>query len=200
MGNVSAFRCLNASRCSFVRGVSSTFGGSGRNEKMDGTGDVEVDIGGVEAAVKGVSVAVGGVSLDDPSGVGTLEMLAGVAVAEGRGLFLDRGRDDGADKKSSGMSFHCSVVLGIGVVLEGARFIGIRGGAEVDFGGGGGRFGSIETDGGCDGECDGGWEFSLLAAGFFSHPDKEDCSIVVDDVCVARDRTSCNNLWFLRQQ
>lgn len=182
MGNVSAFRCLNASRCSFVRDVSSTFGGNGRSEKMDGAGDVEVDIRGVGAAVKGVSVAMGGVSLDSPSGVGTLEMLVGVPVAEGRGLFLDRGRDDGADKKSSGISFHCSVVLGISVVLGGARFIGIRGGAEVDFVGGGGLLGIVEADGGGSG----GWGFSLFAAGFFNHPVKEDCSMAVDDVCVAR--------------
>ena len=143
MGYVSALRRLNSSRCSFVRDVSSTFDGNGRSEKRDGTGDIEVDIGGVE-------VAVGGVSPDSPTGVGTLEMLAGVPVAEGRGLFLDRGRDEGADKKSSGISVHCSVVLGMGVVLGGARFIDIRGGAEMDFGGGGGRFGRVETGGGGD--------------------------------------------------
>lgn len=44
--------------------------------------------------------------MESAIGVGTLEMFAGVPVAEGRGLFFDRGRDEGADKKSSGMSFH----------------------------------------------------------------------------------------------
>jgi hypothetical protein len=123
--------------------------------------------------IEGGSAVEGSVSLERPAGVGTLEMLDGVFTAEGRGLFFDRGRDEGADKKSSGMSFHCSVVLGTGVVLDGARFIGMRGGAEMDLGGGGGRFGTAAAGGGGGG----GWEFSLLAAGFFSHPDKDDCSM-----------------------
>lgn len=132
-------------------------------------------------AVEGVSVAVGGNSLVSPTGVGTLEMLAGVPVADGRGLFFDRGREEGADRKSSGMSFHCSVVLGMGVVLDGARFIGMRGGAEVALGGGGGRFGAVEAAGGGGGGC----TFSLLATDFFSHPDKEDWSMVVGSARVA---------------
>lgn len=142
-----------------MRSASSTFGGRGRSEKSDGIEDVGsategfvLASEGFESTVEGVSVAVGGVSLS-PTGVGTLEMLAGVPVADGRGLFLDRGRDrdrdDGADRKSSGMSFHWSVVFGIGVVLDGARFIGMRGGgAEMDLGGGGGRFGNVEAGGG----------------------------------------------------
>lgn len=124
-------------------------------------------------AVEGVSVVVDGASLGSPTGVGTLEMLAGVAVADGRGLFFDRGREDGADKKSSGISFHWSVVLGMGVLLDGMRFIGMRGGAEIDLGGGGGRFGAAEAAGAAGGG-GGGWTLSLLTAGFLSHPDKED--------------------------
>lgn len=131
--------------------------------------------GGVEATVEGVSVVVGGVSFDSPSGVGTREMLAGVPVADGRGLFFERGREEGADKKSSGMSFHCSVALGsgVGIVLEGTRFAGIRGGADTDLGGGGGRFGAAEAGRGGGETC----VFALLAAGFLSHPAKEDCSM-----------------------
>ena len=112
-------------------------------------------------------------------GVGTLERLEGVFTAEGRGLFLERGRDEGAERKSSGMSFHCSVVLGMGVVLEGTRFSGMRGGAEMDLGGGGGRFGAAEAcgGGGGGGGGRGGCGFSLLAAGFFSQPESEDWSM-----------------------
>ena len=139
---------------------------------------------------------VGEVSFESPVGVGTLEMLAGVPVAEGRGLFFDRGRDEGTDRKSSGMSFHCSVALGSGVVLEGARFMGMRGGAETDFGGGGGRFGVIEADGGGSG----GWAFSLLAAGFFSHPDREDCSMFEGGVRAATFQVSCSNGWLWEQE
>lgn len=173
-----------------MRGASSTFGGRGRSEKRDGSEEGEVGGGGVavveagagvvvvevavEVAVEGVSVVGGGGVFVRPVGVGTLDRFAGVA--EGRGLFLDRSRDEGAERKSSGMSFHCSVVLGSGVVVpEGVRFTGIRGGAEADLGGGGGRFGGADEEGGGGGD----WVFSLLAAGFFSHPDKEDCSIVV---------------------
>lgn len=173
MGRVRALRRLKASRCSFVRGASSTLGGRGRSEKSDGIDGFELGTGGVVAAVEGVAVAVDVVSLDRPTGVGTLERVEGVFTAEGRGLFLDRGRDDGADRKSSGMSFHCSVVFGTSVVPDGARCIGMRGGAEMDFGGGGGRFGADAAGGGGGG----GWSISLLAVGFFSHPDKEDCSM-----------------------
>lgn len=106
-------------------------------------------------------------------GVGTRDIMVGVFTAEGRGLFFERGRDEGA-RKSSGMSFHCSVVRGMGVVLEDARFSGMRGGAEMDLGGGGGRFGADEACGGGGG---GGCVFSLLAAGFFSQPESEDWSM-----------------------
>lgn len=139
-----------------MRGASSTLGGRGRSEKRDGSEDGEVCEGGVAAveagvggviAVEGVSVVGGGVLLARPIGVSTLDRFAGVA--EGRGLFLDRGRDEGAERKSSGMSFHCSVVLGSGVVVpEGTRFTGMRGGAEAAFGGGGGRFGGPDAGGG----------------------------------------------------
>lgn len=159
-----------------MRDASSTFGGRGRSENNEGIEVAVLGTGGVDAAGEGVSVATGGVSLFRPMGVGTRDMLAGVPTAEGRGLFLDRGRDEGADRKSSGMSFHCSVVLGMGVVLEGARIIGMRGGAEMDLGGGGGRFGAAEACGGGGAGC----AFSLLAAGFFSHPDSEDCSMFAD--------------------
>lgn len=84
------------------------------------------------------------------------------------------------------MSFHCSVVLGMGVVLEGARLSGMRGGAEMDLGGGGGRFGAAEACGSGGGGC----VFSLLAAGFFSQPESEDWSmfagvrVVQDEITV----------------
>ena len=154
-----------------MRGASWTFGGRGRSEKRDGSEDGEVEGGGVAVvdagvggvvvevavevamgvAVEGLSVVGGEVLLARPSGVGTLDRFAGVA--EGRGLFLDRGRDEGAERKSSGMSFHCSVVLGSGVVVpEGTRFTGMRGGAEAAFGGGGGRFGSADAGGGGSGD------------------------------------------------
>lgn len=194
MGRVRALRRLKASRCASVRGASSTFGGSGRSEKREGVADLGKGMGGVEVAVEGVSAVVGGVSFASPSGVGTRERVAGVPVAEGRGLFLERGRDEGAERKSSGMSFHCSVALGsgVGAVLEGTRFIGMRGGAETDLGGGGGRFGAAEAGGGGGGV----WVFSLLAAGFFSHPDKEDCSMFVDGTRVVLIRTICSNWRF----
>ena len=154
---------MKAVRCSGVRGASSRLGGRGRSEKRDGSEDgevcgggvavVEAGVGGVivEVTVEGVSVVGGGVLLARPIGVGTLDRFAGVA--EGRGLFLDRGRDEGAERKSSGMSFHCSVVLGSGVVVpEGTRFTGMRGGAETAFGGGGGRFGGTDAGGGGGGD------------------------------------------------
>lgn len=144
-----------------MSGASSTFGGSARSAKSAGIeedrADRSVFDGGlIDDTVFGtgpeVSFVVGGVSLESPSGVGTLEMLAGVPVAEGRGLFFDRGREDGAERKSSGISFHCSVVLGIGVVLEGTRFIGMRGGAETDLGGGGGLLGIVTAGEGGGGD------------------------------------------------
>lgn len=171
-----------------MRGASSTFGGSGRSEKREGIADLGNGIGGVEVAVEGVSV-MGGVSFERPSGVGTRERVAGVPVAEGRGLFFDRGRDEGADRKSSGMSFHCSVALGSGVELEGVRLAGMRGGAEMDLGGGGGRFGAAADGGGGGGV----WMLSLLAAGFFSHPDNEDWSMFVVCARVAEILTVCSN-------
>ena len=153
-----ALRRLNASRCSSVSGASSTFGGSGRSAKSAGMDEdrsgKSVFESGLRGAItlgigtEGGSAVEGGVSLERPIGVGTLEILDGVLSAEGRGLFFDRGRDEGADRKSAGMSFHCSVVLGIGVVLGGTRFIGMRGGAEIDLGGGGGRFGTAAAGGG----------------------------------------------------
>lgn len=174
MGRVRAFRFLYASRCAGVRGESKTLGGRGRSEKRLGI-DVSVGgTGGVEAAVEGVSVARWGVEAESATGVGTLEMLEGVFTAEGRGLFFERGRDEGAERKSSGMSFHCSVVLGMGVVLDGARFRGMRGGAEMDFGGGGGRVGAAAAAGGGG---SGGRELSVPAAGFFSQPEREDWSM-----------------------
>lgn len=39
---------------------------------------------------------------------------------------------------------------------------------------------------------------SLPVAGFFSHPDKEDCSMVVDGVCVGSIRKSSSE-WYLWQ-
>jgi hypothetical protein len=170
---VRALRVLYASRWEGVRGESETFGGRGRSEKRAGIEVSFCGTGGVEAAVEGVSVAVWGVEADRPTGVGTLEMLEGVFTAEGRGLFFERGRDEGAERKSSGMSFHCSVVRGMGVVLEGARLSGMRGGAEMDLGGGGGRFGAAEACGGGGGGC----VLSLLATGFFSQPESEDWSM-----------------------
>jgi hypothetical protein len=175
-----------------VRGASSTFGGRGRSEKSAGMDADRVDgsvlYGGSLGAtfmgvgIKRFSVVVGG--------VGPLEMLVGVAIADGRGLFFERDRDEGADKKSSGISFHCSVVLGTRVVLDGARFIGMRGGAEVDLGGGGGRFGRVEAGGGVFG----GGAFSLLTAGFLSQPDKEDWSMIVDGVRIGGTRTFSSNV------
>jgi hypothetical protein len=89
-----------------VRGESSTFGSRGRSEKRLGSDVSFCGTGGVELAVEGVSVGRGGVEADRPTGVGTLEIVLGVFTAEGRGLFLERGRDEGTERKSSGMSFH----------------------------------------------------------------------------------------------
>lgn len=71
-------------------------------------------------------------------GVGIPE--TGVTARDERGLFFALGRD-GACRKSSGMSFQFSMAAGVGVVVGGAR-----GGAEADFGGGGGRlaFGGMD--------------------------------------------------------
>lgn len=75
-----------------------------------------------------------GFELGRVTGVGTLEVARGVTALDERGLFFDLGRE-GACKKSSGMSFQLSMAFGTGVVVERTR-----GGADVDFGGGGGRF------------------------------------------------------------
>jgi hypothetical protein len=106
-----------------------------------------------------------GFGLERATGVGTLEVASGVTAADERGLFFDLGLD-GACRKSSGISFQLSMDFGTGVVEEGTRV-----GAEVDFGGGGGRF----VDGGALGS--GGFSVCtccLEASGFFSQLDMED--------------------------
>jgi hypothetical protein len=103
------------------------------------------------------------------------ETLAGVWGAEGRGLFLERGRD-GACRKSSGMSFQLSIVRGLRVVGVALPFEAIRGGAEVDLGGGGGRRGAAGAAGG-------GFEGTascLLVLGFLSQLLREDCNMAGD--------------------
>lgn len=112
IGSVRAVRRLYAGKSSSVRDASSTLGGSGRRAN---------------------SCAIEGVSVGRMTGVFTLEPLAGVTALDDRGLFLDLGRE-GAWRKSSGMSFQLSMVA-TGVVVE-----GMRDGAEVAFGGGGGLF------------------------------------------------------------
>jgi hypothetical protein len=104
------------------------------------------------------------------TGVGALEVASGVTAVEERGLFFGLGLE-GACKKSSGISFQLSIALGTGVMV--AR---PRGGADVDFGGGGGRFMAGGAVGGGVGSC------SCCLAGvsgcFFSQPDREDWSMV----------------------
>ena len=104
------------------------------------------------------------------------EALAGVWGAEGRGLFLERGRD-GACRKSSGMSFQLSIVRGLSVV--GGALLpleAMRGGADVDLGGGGGRRGAV----GAAGAGLGGAASCLLVLGFLSQLLSDDCSMAGD--------------------
>lgn len=115
-----------------------------------------------------------GFELGSVTGVGTLEVAAGVAVAEERGLLLDLGRE-GACKKSSGISFQLSMACGTGVVAESTR-----GGAEVDFGGGGGRLMVGGAVGGAFGVC----SLGLVATDFFSQLDIEDCIFFVREFAV----------------
>jgi hypothetical protein len=96
-----------------VSAVISTLGGSGRRAN---------------------SCGMAGLGLGRATGVGTLEVDRGVTAFDDRGLFLGLGLD-GACRKSSGMSFQLSIAFGTGVVAE-----RVRGGADVDLGGGGGRF------------------------------------------------------------
>jgi hypothetical protein len=114
--------------------------------------------------------------------VGTLDVASGVTAVDDRGLFLERGFD-GACRKSSGISFQLSMAFGVGVDADRTR-----GGAEVDFGGGGGRF----MVGGALGTGIGGSPSCLAAPGFLSQFDMEDCSIamkafgVVEEWCYRR--------------
>lgn len=105
---------------SSVSGANSTLAGRGRRAN---------------------SCGMDGFSVEGMTGVGTLEGPAGVTAREERGLFFDLGLDGGC-RKSSGISFQLSMAEGTGVVTEGTRE-----GAEVDFGGGGGRL-SVALAGG----------------------------------------------------
>lgn len=98
-----------------------------------------------------------------------LDRSPGVGAGDSLGLFFALGLD-GAERKSSGMSFQFSVLGGTGVLA-----VGMRGDAETDFGGGGGRF----TGGGATDDCLGGWSACGVAEGFLSHPVREDWTIVV---------------------
>jgi hypothetical protein len=109
------------------------------------------------------------------TGVGTREVAIGVAFLDERGLFFDLGLD-GACRKSSGMSFQLSMACGTGAVVEGTLE-----GAEADLGGGGGRF---DVGDGLGGGCE-AWSACLVAAGFFSQLDIEDCSMVVGAYMIA---------------
>jgi hypothetical protein len=130
-----------------VSGAISTLGGSGRRAN---------------------SWDMAGFGLGRVTGVGTLEVARGVTALDDRGLFLNLGLD-GACRKSSGMSFQLSIAFGTDVLAERTR-----GGAEVDFGGGGGRF---AVDGATGGDFR-GCSFCLAASGFFSQPVKEDCIVI----------------------
>jgi hypothetical protein len=83
----------------------------------------------------------------------------------------------------------------MGVVLEGARFSGTRGGAEMDLGGGGGRLGAAEACGGGGRGC----VFSLLAAGFFSQPERDDCSMFASVQASFEVDLSCSDAGLYRQ-
>lgn len=126
-----------------MRAVISTFEGSGRRAN---------------------SCGIAGSGLGRATGVGTLDVASGVTAADERGLFFDFGLD-GACRKSSGISFQLSVAFGTGIVEEGTR-----GGAEVDFGGGGGRF----VVGGALGGSFSVVTCCLGVSGFFSQLDIED--------------------------
>ena len=115
-GSVRARRRLYSGSSSSVREVISTLGGSGRRAKSWG---------------------MAGSSAGSVTGVDTREPLAGVTARDERGLFFERGLE-GACRKSSGMSFQFSMGCGTVEVVEVVE--GARGGAEEDFGGGGGRF------------------------------------------------------------
>jgi hypothetical protein len=117
---------------------------------------------------RGNSSGIVGFGNEGVTGVATVDELAGVPVLDGRGLFFERGLD-GAWRKSSGMSFQLSMAGGTFVVMEGTRE-----GAVADFGGGGGRFGVEDAFGGAFEGCS-SW---FAAAGFFSQPDSEDCSML----------------------
>ena len=127
-----------------MSGEISTFGGNGRRAN---------------------SCVMAGCGLGSVTGVGTREVASGVTALDERGLFLDLGRD-GACKKSSGMSFQLSMALGTGVLEDRTR-----GGAEVDFGGGGGL---LAVGGATVGDFKGS-SFGLAASGFFSQLDIDDC-------------------------
>lgn len=112
--------------------------------------------------------------------MGTLEGPAGVTAREERGLFLDLGLDGGW-RKSSGISFQLSMAEGTGVEAEGTR-----GGAEVDFGGGG-RLSAELAEGG-SGRGDEGLSscrFGFVELGFLSQPFNEDCSMARGAECYA---------------
>lgn len=144
-GRVRAIKRLKAGIRSSVSGTSWTLGGSGRRANSRGIEGAWIEL----------------------MGEGILGVPAGVTAREGRGLFLDLGRE-GAWRKSSGMSFQLSMAEGTGVEAEGMRF-----GAEADFGGGGGRTGAaFGGGGGCS-----GCPFCLEELGFLSQPFSEDCSI-----------------------
>jgi hypothetical protein len=74
------------------------------------------------------------------------------------------------------MSFQLSMACGTGAVVEGTLE-----GAEADLGGGGGRF---DVGDGLGGGCK-AWSACLVAAGFFSQLDIEDCSMVVGAYMIA---------------
>jgi hypothetical protein len=159
-----------------VRGSRRTFGGRGRSEKSVGRDGAAGVSEGVSEGV-GVAAVGGAVAASTVGGTGDVarEMLAGVWGAEGRGLFLDRGRD-GACRKSSGMSFQLSIVRGLRVVGGALPFKAMRGGAEIDLGGGGGRRGAGDAAGG--GFV--GAASCLLVLGFLSQLLRDDCNMAGD--------------------